>query len=600
MDLKIADNFSLPLEFVTGTEAILGRKGSGKSHTASVMAEELLQAGQQIIVIDPTDAWWGLRAGRDATHQGYPVAVLGGDHADVPLESGAGKEVAAALVASRASAILSTGDFGNAEACRFTADFLNELFRLQSKDKNPVKLIIDEADAIAPERPLGAEMLSQGAAQKIVRRGRSRGIGCLMITQRPQQLAKSVLSQADMLVLMRLSHPRDIGAVEEWVRVQADEKQADEVMAALPALPVGAGYLWHPDKGLLTRVTFRRRRTFDSGATPKANEVKAQPGPLKPVDIQSLGAAITKAAEEAKANDPAELRKKIAQLEAATPNSEDRGYAAGYDEGYAAARREKEGWLAPAEVENARAEANARGVRAMAGRIKERITGSLAGLAEEFARIEAGELWPQEAQRDDEDRDPRRHDPDIRGELPPAPPETRHNYDFASMVSQGLAERGVRVAAAQHPKGELAVLTALAQHAKTGCSREQLSLLCGYKRSTRDRYIQLLMQKRHATDMQGRIWITPEGMKALGPNYQPLPQGSRLRQYWLDRLPQGEKLIFEHVIKHYPASVTRERLSKLTNYKRSTRDRYIQLLQAREIIERGGGAVKAKAELFKG
>lgn len=84
MDLKIADNFSVPLEFVTGTEAILGRKGSGKSHTASVMAEELLQAGQQIIVIDPTDAWWGLRAGRDAAHQGYPVAVLGGDPDEWP------------------------------------------------------------------------------------------------------------------------------------------------------------------------------------------------------------------------------------------------------------------------------------------------------------------------------------------------------------------------------------------------------------------------------------------------------------------------------------------------------------------------------------
>ncbi len=51
------DGFALPLELVTSTQAILARKRSGKSYTASVEAEELLEAKQQIAVIDPTGAW---------------------------------------------------------------------------------------------------------------------------------------------------------------------------------------------------------------------------------------------------------------------------------------------------------------------------------------------------------------------------------------------------------------------------------------------------------------------------------------------------------------------------------------------------------------
>ena len=44
MPLRIGkEGFSLPIELVTSTQAILARKRSGKSYTASVQAEELLR-----------------------------------------------------------------------------------------------------------------------------------------------------------------------------------------------------------------------------------------------------------------------------------------------------------------------------------------------------------------------------------------------------------------------------------------------------------------------------------------------------------------------------------------------------------------------------
>ena len=85
--LHIAETLDLPIDAVTQTFAILAKRGAGKSYTASVMAEEMLKAGQTIIALDPTGAWWGLRSQ-------FPVVIFGGEHADVPLEESAGEVVA--------------------------------------------------------------------------------------------------------------------------------------------------------------------------------------------------------------------------------------------------------------------------------------------------------------------------------------------------------------------------------------------------------------------------------------------------------------------------------------------------------------------------
>ena len=66
--LRLADGFELPLQAVTETFAILAKRGSGKTSTAVVLAEEMIGAGQQALIIDPTgvlsvDRTTGLRRG---------------------------------------------------------------------------------------------------------------------------------------------------------------------------------------------------------------------------------------------------------------------------------------------------------------------------------------------------------------------------------------------------------------------------------------------------------------------------------------------------------------------------------------------------------
>ena len=92
--LKISKELALPLDAITQTFAILAKRRIGKTYTASVMAEEFVANSLPFVALDPTGAWWGLRAAADGKSEGLPVVIIGGDHGDVPLEPTAGKVIA--------------------------------------------------------------------------------------------------------------------------------------------------------------------------------------------------------------------------------------------------------------------------------------------------------------------------------------------------------------------------------------------------------------------------------------------------------------------------------------------------------------------------
>lgn len=317
LDPKRLGNLRLDLRtFVTGTQAILAQKGKGKSHLAQVQAEELLAADQQIVAVDPTGAWWGLRSSKNGKKAGYPVVVFGGEHADVELEATAGEVIAEAIATEHFSAVIDLTLFRKMEALRFMAAFLETLYR---KNREALHLFIDEADVIAPQKTFSPEQARcLGAAEDIVRRGRIRGIGCTLISQRAQVINKDVLALADMLTTLGMNHPRDLAAIDEWVRVHGDANQAKTMNRSLPSLPTGDAWFWSPSLNIFELVTIRDKRTYDSGRTPKAGERRAAPKVMAKVDIKALGVAIAETVQRKVENDPTALKARIAELEKAS------------------------------------------------------------------------------------------------------------------------------------------------------------------------------------------------------------------------------------------------------------------------------------------
>lgn len=72
------------IELASRGNAVLGIRDSGKTYTATSLAEHLMDAGIPIVAFDPTGVWRYLRvAGKGG--KGYPIVIAGGDDGDLPL-----------------------------------------------------------------------------------------------------------------------------------------------------------------------------------------------------------------------------------------------------------------------------------------------------------------------------------------------------------------------------------------------------------------------------------------------------------------------------------------------------------------------------------
>jgi hypothetical protein len=270
--------------------AIVGTSGSGKTYAAKGLIERVLASGGRVCVVDPLGVWWGLGKGADGADPPFPVAVFGGTHADVPLDPGMGAALGRLVGTQPMACVVDVSDFGSGAARRiFMTAFTEALYAANTE---PLHLVLDEADLWAPQRtqPDGLELL--GRVEEIVRRGRVRGFVPWLITQRPAVLHKDVLSQADVLVSMKLTSSQDRAAVGRWIEGQADRAEGRRILGALPRLRRGEGWVWAPTDGVLARVAFPHIRTLDSSQTPRRHEQPGTPRTLATVDAPALGRAL--------------------------------------------------------------------------------------------------------------------------------------------------------------------------------------------------------------------------------------------------------------------------------------------------------------------
>lgn len=263
MTFKISSNLELPNEATTWVISYLAKRGAGKTYCSSVQAEEMLKAKIPIVVVDGMGTWWGLRVSYDGTHQGLPIVVFGGEHADLPLVPEKATEMAKAIVESNISCVLDLSPFSKYIARKIVSAFLNELYRLNRAERH---VYIEESDLWAPQRPIGQdEAFCLSAVDNFVRRGGNHNFGCTLITQRSAVLNKDILTQSDCLIILRTLAPQDKKAIQSWVEEQTDEdkRKLKEWYDSLKSLENGEAWVWHPERpAIYQKVKFRKRETF--------------------------------------------------------------------------------------------------------------------------------------------------------------------------------------------------------------------------------------------------------------------------------------------------------------------------------------------------
>jgi uncharacterized protein len=597
--LRISPDLALPLDVVTTTIAVLGIRNSGKTNTCVVLTEELFDAGQQVVIIDPTDVWWGLKSSKNGKQEGYPVVVFGGRHGDVPLTASDGATVADFIVEERLPAILSLRHFeSQADQRRFVTEFARRLYHRKGEEgrDTPMLLVIDEAHLFVPQRVTGAEAPMVGAVQKLVRQGRSSGIGVAIIDQRPASVNKDVLTQIELLICHRTTSPQDSRALEAWIEQNDTEDQRAEFLKRLPELERGVAWCWSPGwLKLFKRVAIRARETFDSSATPKAGEKRVTPTTLAHIDLNALKKKMAAAIEKAQADDPKALR---AELARARKEIEDMKKSA-----FRKLQPEPSLPRLPKRVEvpvltkkqeqtiDALLEAFRKmkvthdNVIAKAERAIQANVELKAKLGELARTVGSDGVGQRTAARPSASK---ANGTNGGASHRPVPTTSQRP---ATSTRATVETNGAPIGA-----GVREVLVAIAQHAD-GVTRTQITILTGYKRSTRDAYIQRLVVRGFCT-AGSLIRATDAGIAELGDEFEPLPTGKALREHWLKNLPEGERKVFALLTDSFPTPLSRDEITTQTKYKRSTRDAYIQRLGVRKLVVADSDGIAAARELF--
>lgn len=616
--LHISESLSLPIDFVTATDGIFASKGMGKSHLAQVMAEEMLSLGQVIVAIDPTDAWHGLRSSADGKSDGYPIVVIGGDHGDMKLEPDSAVMLAEAIVAERFSCVICTDGLSDSAEIKFVRVFLDTIYR---RNRKPIHLFIDEADIFAPQKPFEVEdSRCIRAMSHIVRRGRKKGIGTTVITQRPAELNASVRSQVEMLFVLGMLNNLDIDAVEKWLRLRKKKKVKvdaafdlqEEMIESLNSLQQGDAWLWAPRQGIHKRFRARDKRTFDSGATPKPGQKIREAKKLAKVDLDRLGATLAAAAQRQKDSDPAALKARVAELQKqnADLRATNEGLGVHAAEMESRARKAKERVIekpviAPAlmkRVESSidrfefiakKLEGQGGAARMYVDEMRMLIAASL-GLdpykkaADQMPAVGPGRV------RSDQGLNLKAPEPSRAAAKPsPRTSATATRHTMNSVTGRSSTPDGSSPA-----DGERRILIALAQ--RQGLTNDQIGIRAGLssKSGTFSTYIKHARQQGWLRDEGNRRFITHDGVAMLG-GFEPLPTGQALITHWLGQLEDGAARIFSALCAAYPEQMTSAQIGEAANlsHKSGTFSTYIKKLRGLELIT-GRGTVAASAELF--
>lgn len=584
--------YAFTAEAATRRIAIVATSGAGKSNAAVTMAEDFHRLGVPWVAIDPKGDWWGIRVagtgrGGDA---GLQVPVLGGLHGDVPLDPAAGKQIGRMIAERRMTCVLDVSEFDTRQdGFRFLADLAEALLRWNTE---PLHLFLEEADEYLPQstREKGNLPRCLGAWQRLVRRGRQRGIGSTLISQRSAVVNKDVLYMAEALVAMRIASAPDRRTIQGWV---VDHDVAPEILDTLPTLADGEAWLISPGWLKTTeRIRFRRRSTFDSGSTPTLS-AGAKPAALAPVDLDALKSELSATIERAQADDPVRLRAEIAEL-----RREIRGLKLLTD--HPVIERVEVEVEVPVEVrpDLESLEFVRRILQDQVATVDgalDRMQGQRRELIEALRAVEVMAAdRPTDRARESAVgvRESRPATRTRRNGVPdspaPAPPrsEPRPPVEDDGGRLGGAAAKIVAVLA-QHPEG---------------LRKRQLPQFAGIKArtSTVRNALSTLRQRGYLDESGDVVRLSPAGFAAAGDVEGP-PTGEALLDYWRERLGDGaSRRLFDVLVAAYPGALDRETLAERAEIdtRTSTLRNALSVLRGYGLIVTSGDHAHADAALM--
>ncbi|WP_434521520.1 helicase HerA domain-containing protein [Halorubrum sp. AS12] len=241
------------VDVLTGRSFITGKSGSGKSNTASVVIENLLDSGFPVLIVDTDGEYYGLKEEYEILHAGAD------DECDIVVSPEHAEKLANLALEQNVPIILDVSGYLEEDtANELLLAVVKQLFAKEKRMKKPFLLVIEECHEYIPE---GGGMDETGKMLiKVGKRGRKHGLGIVGISQRPADVKKDFITQCDWLCWHRLTWDNDTKVVGRIL--------GSKYASAVEDLGDGEAFLMSDWDESIRRIQFHRKQTFDAGATP--------------------------------------------------------------------------------------------------------------------------------------------------------------------------------------------------------------------------------------------------------------------------------------------------------------------------------------------
>jgi len=232
----------------TGRTCVIGASGSGKSYAVGVICEELCRCQVPFAIVDTEGEHSGLK-------EKFEVINVGDDEACDLRWSTFDLGRLASQAPDIAPLILDVSEMEKPREA--IGELLSRIYGEVERRRTPYLIVVEEADRFIPQN---GERLS--IFGEVARRGRKRGMGLMICTQRPSLVDKNVLSQCGNQLIGKLVIKNDLQAVAQFF-------SGHDLPKHLTTLEPGKFYAMG---GLSTSprlVAFRKKDTRHGGSTPK-------------------------------------------------------------------------------------------------------------------------------------------------------------------------------------------------------------------------------------------------------------------------------------------------------------------------------------------
>ena len=257
--MKIAKGVNIEaIEYASQGNAILGIRDSGKTYTATYLAEQLLENNIPFIAFDPIGVWRYLKVGKNG--KGFPV-VVAGDDGDLPLTAESAANIVRAAMQENVSLIIDLYSMSLSKAdWKKIVESCIRLLLYENKPHGLRHIFIEEASEFVPQVVRPEEGRVYAEIEKLARMGGNASLGYTLINQRAEQVNKAVLELCDCLFLHRQKGRHSLTALGKWLDV-ADTSNSKEIINSLPSLGQGECWIWMQGSHEPKRVKMPEKKT---------------------------------------------------------------------------------------------------------------------------------------------------------------------------------------------------------------------------------------------------------------------------------------------------------------------------------------------------